>query len=233
MNTFFCEEIKEPISVLDTKESTHCIRVLRHKLGDKVKLMDGKGRFAVGNIIRDVKTRVEIDIEHIENIKRSESLLHIAIAPTKSNDRIEWFLEKATELDVAQITFLTTDNSERRKINIDRFEKIVLSAAKQSKSAYLPKLNSLTSYSSFLEIIKEKKDKFIATLVAPDEDRFSNIFETNGEKVVLVGPEGGFSKKELKLAQEESLQPILLGNKRLRTETAGVYISAIHYFKNK
>lgn len=206
---------------------------MRQKIDDKIKLIDGKGTTAVGRILSNSKTRVEVEIEQKEWVEQSLNLLHIAIAPTKSNDRIEWFLEKATEFDITEITFLLTDNSERRKINLERFEKIVLSAAKQSKSAYLPKLNAMISYSAFLETIKEQEHKFIATLVAPSEDQFSKIFEQNGKKIVLIGSEGGFSEKELALAQQNQLKPILLGKKRLRTETAGVYVSAIHYFKNK
>lgn len=233
MNIYFCESINESISILDDKESTHCVRVMRQKLGDEIILMDGNGKFAKGIIISDSKKRVEVQVNSIEYFERKKNSLHIAIAPTKSNDRIEWFLEKATEFDIAEVTFLITENSERRKINLERFQKIVLSAAKQSKSAYLPKLNQICSFSKFIESLEHQQQKFIATLVAQKDNQFHHLFQKEGQSTVLIGSEGGFSKAEVSQAMENGLQPILLGNKRLRTETAGVYVSAIHYFKNK
>lgn len=211
----------------------HCIRVLRQKIGDKVLLMDGNGTLAKATILSDVKTGVELKIDSVQFVQPSKRQLHIAISPTKSNDRIEWFLEKATEFNVSEVTFLQTDHSERKKINLDRFKKIVLSAAKQSQSAYLPKLNELCPMKNFIKNLNCDTPKYIATLIAEEKSHFEESMAETGNKLVLIGPEGGFSQREVNLAEEFHIKPILLGHKRLRTETAGVFVASIHYFKNK
>jgi 16S rRNA (uracil1498-N3)-methyltransferase len=147
--------------------------------------------------------------------------LHLAVAPTKMNDRFEWFLEKATEIGIQEITPIICDRSERKVINLERFEKIVLSAMKQSNEMFLPKLNDAVS---FKEFIKQKNQglQFIAHCEETDKKSLKESLQPNENVTLLIGPEGDFSEKEIALALENNYKPVTLGNTRLRTETAAV-----------
>ncbi len=215
-------------SILDKEESHHSIRVLRQTVGDKVTVFNGKGVMADGVITVANKRAVEIDINQINFHEKHPYYLHVAIAPTKNNERIEWFLEKATEFGIDEISFFSSIHSERKTINIDRFKRIVLAAAKQSLSAYLPKLNDLVSFDSFIRQNHREETKQIATLVEGAQlIHPAALIKSN--TVALIGPEGGFSSIEVSLANDYGFAPVLLGKKRLRTETAGIFYPSLFY----
>lgn len=231
MNLFFCEHIQQPVSFLSEDESKHCVRVMRMQAGQPIYLMDGKGHHAIGKIKVADKRKVQIEVESIQQEEQSVNGIHIAIVPTKSNDRIEWFLEKATELNVNKISFIKSQNSERTKIKIDRYKKVVLSAAKQSLSYYLPKLSDLMPLDQFFQATQNFSNKYVATL-HKNENHFKAFQNNVSDKIVLIGPEGGFTKNEVEKAIAMNFKPITLGEKRLRTETAGILAATVQYLQS-
>lgn len=211
---------------LPQEEAGHCIRVLRMKEGDRIRLTDGKGAFYDAVISSVTGKRCFV---HIENKEVQEPLwrghIHIAMAPTKLMDRNEWFLEKAVEIGVDEVTFLKTDHSERDVIKMDRIEKIAVSAMKQSQKATLPVLNGMTSLRSFIECGFEG-DKFIAHCEPGSKALLQDAVVPGHDSLVLIGPEGDFSPAEIDMALKAGFRPISLGPSRLRTETAALV--AVH-----
>ncbi|MFK7950508.1 MAG: 16S rRNA (uracil(1498)-N(3))-methyltransferase [Saprospiraceae bacterium] len=238
MILFYTNNIKNGIAELPQEEAMHCLKTLRKKVGDAIQFVDGQGSWYKGKIIGTGKKSVSIGIESvIENYNKRNHYLHIAIAPTKNINRFEWFLEKATEFGIDEITPLLCYHSERKKIRLDRLQKVVVAAMKQSLKAYEPKINDLTSFKDFLKAQNNlenpsENQKFIAHC----QDGFSdaklhlkNIAgvypETSATKqaiTILIGPEGDFSSNEVELALSQNFQEISLGKERLRTETAGL-----------
>jgi 16S rRNA (uracil1498-N3)-methyltransferase len=147
--------------------------------------------------------------------------LHLAVAPTKMNDRYEWFLEKATEIGIEEITPIICDNSERKVVKLERFEKILQSAMKQSLQCYLPKLNQPVSYKDFVDT-SFSTTKFIAHCEETDKKSLKSQLKNNDDTLILIGPEGDFSVKEIEMALAADFIPVTLGNTRLRTETAAI-----------
>jgi 16S rRNA (uracil1498-N3)-methyltransferase len=220
-HTFFCDNITE--SKLSEEESHHAIRVLRLKLGDLITIVDGKGTSAIGKV--SVLNKKGLSFEVLESIYQEPifPIIEIAIAPTKNNDRFEYFLEKVTELGISYVTPLLCSNSERKNIKQDRFEKIVMSAAKQSGILYLPTVNKLTKFSDLISNIKDDVTYFIAHC----EDDFKKnelkyLIKNQKNICILIGPEGDFTTEEINLAKANGIVPVSLGQTRLRTETAGV-----------
>jgi 16S rRNA (uracil1498-N3)-methyltransferase len=228
MHSFFCDTLKDNIITLNEEESTHATRVLRLEVGDDISLLDGKGKRALATITQPHHKRcvVEVNGEVYYEVP-AISNLHIAIAPTKIIDRFEWFLEKATEIGVHKITPLLTDNSERKVLNHERLHKILVAAMKQSQRLYLPELTELTTFDKFIQSIDRSQQLFIAHCEENEKKLFSNIVDKSKNCCVLVGPEGDFNSDEINVALSNNFQPISLGNSRLRTETAGVYVSAV------
>lgn len=222
MQLFYVPNVTENEIVLDENESKHAIRVLRLNAGDNVQVVDGKGSFytAVISDPHPKKCRLSV-IEVKKEFGKRNFRLHIAIAPTKNNDRFEWFLEKATELGIDEITPLLCDHSERKTIKPDRLEKVLVSAMKQSLKAWLPKLNQLVAFNEFVQ--KDGgQQKFIAHCFNGPKPHLKNKIEKATSVTILIGPEGDFSPEEAKLAQKNGFQAVSLGSSRLRTETAGV-----------
>jgi len=227
MNIFFTPDIAAKHYVLEESESKHCIKVLRHGKGDKLTLVDGKGGLFTA-IITDPnpkKCAVEVVESSLEFEKRNFSL-HIAIAPTKNTERLEWFLEKAVEIGVNEITPLLCDHSERKQINAERLEKVMVSAMKQSLKAYLPKLNNLTNFERLIKDASEQK-KLIAHCEKGEKKHLFHTIQPNDSVLILIGPEGDFSISEIEFAKQFGFQEISLGESRLRTETAGVVACGI------
>jgi 16S rRNA (uracil1498-N3)-methyltransferase len=222
MNIFYSQNIRENTGILDETESHHCIKVLRLKSGDKVWLVDGKGGFFEGIIgITDHKAcTIEIEKSTFNFNKRSYHL-HIAIAPTKNIERLEWFLEKATEIGIDEITPIICQRSERKIIRHDRLEKVITSAMKQSLKAYHPLFHDLTSFTDFITKPHEGS-KFIGHCIDGEKQDLIRIKPLNSRFIILIGPEGDFTDNEIKLALSKGFIPVSLGNSRLRTETAGV-----------
>ena len=206
---------------LPSEESKHITKVLRKKEGDTLHFTDGKGQLLITEITStDIrKTRVKI-IKKIEQEKQHNYYLHVAIAPTKNMDRFEWFLEKACEIGIDEITPIICDHSERKFVKKERGNRILLSAMKQSLKYHLPKLNEAISLNNFM-----KQDfignKYIAHCENSEKIELKNK-ETEKRTLILIGPEGDFSVSEIEKSIEKNYLAISLGNSRLRTETAGL-----------
>ncbi len=218
MEIFFDKEI-EQTRTLNEQESRHCISVLRHKENDEITVADGKGSYYKCIITKAHPKRCGVDIVSKETFEKRAFNIHLAIAPTKNIDRTEWFIEKATEIGVEKITLLKCEHSERRKVRLDRLEKIVVSAAKQSIKAYKPELTDLTD---FKEFIQKEKSGFIAHCNSDNLPHLKTLYEAGSDATLLIGPEGDFSPSEVEYALQNGFKEISLGNSRLRTETAGV-----------
>ncbi len=207
--------------VFSKDESRHIVRVLRKKEGDILTITNGKKLlfFAEINFANDKKCSASI-IKIEEKPKSWNYHLHIAIAPTKNNDRLEWFLEKATEIGIDEITPIICQNSERKIVKLDRLEKIIQSAMKQSLKFKLPKLNEPIKFVDFLDKVSDE-NVFIAHCENTKKQSLKDI-PLNKKYIILIGPEGDFSPEEIKKSISKNITPISLGKSRLRTETAGL-----------
>jgi len=205
----------------DKEESKHITKVLRKKEGDILFVTNGLGSLFKTEITLASDTKCTVKILSLDEAVNPKYHLHLAVAPTKMNDRYEWFLEKVTEIGVCEITPIICDHSERKIIKTERFDKIVLSAMKQSNQFFLPKLNEPIS---FKEFIKKpiNGQKFIAHCEESDKKTLKEVLKNNQNCTILIGPEGDFSLKEIELAIQNNYNPVSLGLTRLRTETAAV-----------
>ncbi|MDQ6471896.1 16S rRNA (uracil(1498)-N(3))-methyltransferase [Flavobacterium sp. LHD-80] len=223
MQLFYNPDIDETTETFhfDKEESRHIIKVLRKKDADILHVTNGQGLLFETEITLASDNKCIVDVLSIQKSEEPKFRLHLAVAPTKMNDRFEWFLEKATEIGIQEITPIFCDRSERKAINAERFEKIILSAMKQSNETFLPKLNPAIS---FKEFIKQKNTglQFIAHCEETNKKSLKEALQPNENVTLLIGPEGDFSEKEIALAIENNFQPVTLGNTRLRTETAAV-----------
>lgn len=227
MHLFFTPTIEPHHTgfILSEEESKHAIRVLRLNLGDTVYLVDGVGGWYTADILDPHPKRTTLAIRQVEqHYQEPAYYLHIAVAPTKNIDRIEWFLEKATEVGVQEITPIITAHSERKEVKIERLNKVVIAAMKQSLKAYLPKINPAVSYGQFLQSIGHDAytTKAIAHCADGDKQYLSDVCPSRGRYLILIGPEGDFSEDEIGQALALGYQPVSLGNSRLRTETAAL-----------
>lgn len=222
MNTFIAT-IQTSSATLTPEESWHCAKVLRKKSGDKVHLIDGEGNFFEGTLVMvsEKQCTAKIITGPIEQKKRNY-FLHLAIAPTKQIDRIEWMIEKAVEIGIDEISFIQSKNSERTAIKTDRIQKIVESAVKQSLQAFIPKVNGLMLFKDLLKTVSDQK--FIAHCYDGEKQSVKSIDFKNKSTLVLIGPEGDFTLEEVKSATESGFSALSLGENRLRSETAGLYV---------
>jgi 16S rRNA (uracil1498-N3)-methyltransferase len=205
----------------DKEESKHIIKVLRKKDSDILYVTNGLGHLFKTEITLASDNKCTVKIISFEESAPSKFHLHLAVAPTKMNDRFEWFLEKATEIGIHEITPIICDRSERKVINTERFDKILLTAMKQSNVLFLPKLNDAIS---FKEFIKQKQEglNFIAHCEETNKKTLKSALEPNKNVTLLIGPEGDFTEKEIELALAGDYIPVSLGKTRLRTETAAI-----------
>ena len=228
MQLFYEEDITTNGGYLDPTESIHCTKALRHKAGDEILIINGKGQIFKA-LIKDAnpkKCRVEIVSQETQSPSSVEC--HIAIAPTKNMERTEWFVEKSTELGIETITPIVCRNSERKTIKAERLGKVVISAIKQSGSLWRPLINELSDFDSFIEQQFEG-DKFIAHCHSGNEPHLKDLVERGNNTLVLIGPEGDFTIEEVKRAEAMGFKAISLGPKRLRTETAA--LAACHIIR--
>lgn len=205
----------------DREESKHIIKVLRKKDTDILFVTNGLGYLFKTEIALASDTKCTVKIVSVEKAPTPKYHLHLAVAPTKMNDRYEWFLEKATEIGITEITPIICDHSERKIIKTDRFDKIIQSAMKQSNQLHLPKLNEPILFKDFIKI-KNKDQLYIAHCEETNKKLLKEVLKPNENATVLIGPEGDFSEKEIQLALEHNFIPVSLGNTRLRTETAAI-----------
>ena len=228
MHIFYTPDLSGTTYTLDEAESKHCVRVLRLEKGDEITLVDGRGGFFKAEIDDPNPKRCAVKVVNSElNYGLRNFGVHVAIAPTKNIERIEWFLEKATEIGINRVTPLLCHHSERKEIKHDRLEKVMVSAMKQSLKAYLPQLDELTKFSAFIKQPFEGQ-KFIAHCEEQHRELLKNAMAKGGNYLILIGPEGDFSTEEIRMAIEAGFVPVSLGDSRLRTETAGVV--ACHTF---
>ena len=223
MQLFFNPNINntETSFVFDKEESKHIIKVLRKKESDILFVTNGLGYLFKTEIALASDSKCTVNIISFEKQEEPKFNLHLVVAPTKMNERYEWFLEKATEIGVQEITPIICEHSERKIIKTDRFQKIIESAMKQSLHYYLPKFNEPILYKDFIK--KEiNGQKFIAHCEETDKKTLKSVVQKNQSTTILIGPEGDFSEKEIALAIENDYQPITLGKTRLRTETAAI-----------
>lgn len=228
MFLFYAPDISlDPI--LPEVESGHCVRVLRKQPGDSIDITDGKGHFFRAEIVdaHPKRCRVEI-LEVLPQAAHWQNRIELAVAPTKNMDRMEWLVEKATEVGIDRITFLKTRFSERKELKLERVEKIAIAAMKQSEKARLPILSGMIAMDAFLKQGFEGQ-KMIAHCYEGDKDLLSKAYRLGQDVLILIGPEGDFSREEVELARQAGFQEISLGKSRLRTETAALYAcQAIH-----
>ena len=228
MHIFYTPDIAGNNYTLDETESKHCIRVLRLEQGGEIILVDGHGGFFTAEIVdpnpkrcavKVIKSELEYGLRNFQ--------VHVAIAPTKNIERVEWFLEKTTEIGIDHIIPLLCRFSERKNLKTDRLEKVIVSAMKQSLKAYLPQLDPLTKFNDLISLPFDGQ-KFIAHCDDQHRDLLKKMILANQNYLILIGPEGDFSSDEIKLAIDAGFHPVSLGDSRLRTETAGVV--ACHTF---
>jgi len=222
MHIFYTPELSGKIYILDETESKHCVRVLRLEKGDEITLVDGRGGFFTAEITDPNPKRCAVNVTKSElNFGLRNFQVQVAIAPTKNIERIEWFLEKATEIGINRVTPLLCRHSERKEIKHDRLEKVMVSAMKQSLKAYLPQLDELTKFNDFIHQPFDGQ-KFIAHCEEQHRELLKNAVKTGENCLILIGPEGDFSPEEIEMAITVGFLPVSLGDSRLRTETAGV-----------
>jgi 16S rRNA (uracil1498-N3)-methyltransferase len=221
MQLFYISAIEGNAAVLSDEESWHCMKVLRSKEGDEINLTDGRGNFYRGILTKIHHKGCLVEIRETKPVAPNPWQTHIAMAPTKNIDRFEWFLEKATEIGIDEITPLFCEHSERETIKMPRLEKVLVSAMKKSLKAWLPKLNEPVK---FRELIARgvKGQKFIGYCETGNESALDKLYIPGNDAVVLIGPEGDFSKTEVEVAAGSGFVPVSLGTSRLRTETAGI-----------
>ncbi|MCB0428859.1 MAG: 16S rRNA (uracil(1498)-N(3))-methyltransferase [Flavobacteriales bacterium] len=220
---FYKPDLQQGEGILDGTEAHHCLHVLRMKAGDKIVLTDGLGHLAAATIVHAGKKEVQFRTGEWIHAAGPEPGIHIAIAPTKGNDRFEWFLEKATEMGVAAITPLLCQHGERARFKPDRWEKILVAAMKQCQRDYLPELHEATTFQAFLNS-KLPEQTFMAHRGSEEDvpPHLADVLNGTEEAVVMIGPEGDFSQQELALATSKNIRMVSLGSRRLRTETAGL-----------
>lgn len=224
MPTFYAPDLTLPTYTLPEEESKHAVRVLRLRAGDAVELVNGRGGVYQAEVAQADAKRCQLHITHEQQVPRRPYFVHVAVAPTKNLDRMEWLVEKATEMGVDRMSFLRCARSERRELKLERLEKIAVSALKQSGQAWLPQLDEMTSFDTFLPMV-DPTTTFIAHLA--DDERTELAQVAHGPTCcILIGPEGDFTPEEITAARQRGIRPVALGLTRLRTETAA--LAAVH-----
>lgn len=223
MQLFFNENITEPITLLPEDESKHLIKVLRKKQGDAIQLTDGKGKVFESVILEANPKKASLKILNSKAVEPDNFRIHLAIAPTKSPDRMEWMVEKITEIGFHELTLLETMNSERSFLKTDRLAKKVISACKQSLKFHTPTLHTTMKLSQLFESKEfEGYQKFIAYVDEHHQHHLLDVAKPGQKYLILIGPEGDFDPKEIQEAFDSGFAPVSLGKSRLRTETAGL-----------
>ena len=205
----------------NSEESKHIVKVLRKNIGDELHITNGNGYLFKAKILEADPKKCKVEIVHTQKKHRKMHWLHMAVAPTKMNDRFEWFLEKVTEIGVNEITPIICEHSERKVVKQDRMERVIQAAMKQSLRAFMPKLNPAVTFSEFLE--KEHDGlKFIAHCQEEEKVELKRRVAADKDITILIGPEGDFSNNEIQKAYEKGFLPVSLSEARLRTETAAI-----------
>ena len=225
MEIFYTQNIDGRLCRLDETESAHCIKVLRHRRGDRISVIDGKGNMMECRLVTDSPRGAEAEIlETVPDWGGHPYRLHLAVCPTKNIDRYEWFVEKAAEIGVDRITPLICDFSERKVIKTERLRKILVSAMKQSLQPQLVRIDEATGFKDFIkECACSKATKLIAHCHEGEKKHIGKAMSGSKNFIVMIGPEGDFSEEEVTLACQNGFMPVTLGQARLRVETAALY----------
>lgn len=233
LSCFYLPEIDLSTFQLSEQESKHAIKALRLKIGDYVLLSDGKGKLAQAQIVdANVKNTV-IQVEEIDEVLPTNNHLSIALSILQRHDRFEWFVEKAVELGINEITPILCQRTEKKHINTERLQKIAISALKQSRQAYLPQINNVETFTKFIENCKSKH-RAIA-LCEGNRIKIKDWVQKidKSSLTVVIGPEGDFTENEYEQALRNNFTPISLGNNILRSETAAIFVAAVSRFMDK
>jgi 16S rRNA (uracil1498-N3)-methyltransferase len=227
----FYGHIEDNKVTINDEEQQHIVKVLRMRNGEEIYVTDGKGNLASGKLVLEGK-KAGLDVSEIKtDVPDFNPKLHIAIAPTKNIDRIEFFVEKAVEMGISEITFLITEKTERKNINIDKIRKQSIAASKQSLRFHFPIVNDPVKFSDF---IKNNPEHTFVAHCHENLDRIElNNIPTLNQYTFLIGPEGDFSEKEIQNLADHKVRAISLGNQRLRTETAGIFVASWNYLNLK
>lgn len=225
MHLFYQPLLKNEIFRLENGEHRHCSLVLRHSQGDEVHVTDGAGQFWSVEITDISKKYTAFMPLKKEFIAKRGFHKHLIVAPTKQLERMEWMVEKACELGIDEISFIQCQNSERPRLKLDRLEKKVVSALKQSKSAYKTILNPLTNFSRQIAVIDKSMVKIIA-YVGESGDYLPSVISGEKPHTIVIGPEGDFTHEEVELAQKNGFRSVHLGRNVLRTETAAIFAAS-------
>ena len=219
MDLFFSNfKSNDKYIVIDEIDSKHITRSFRKNIGDRVIITNGTGYLCNAEIV-EMGKKIKVKIKSIEKFESSIYSVHVAISPLKNTSRFEWFVEKATELGVNQITPLICKYSEKKKVNIDRLDRILISSLKQSNQFFKPVINSIKDFEDF--IINNEDEKLMANLKT--SNKINGQLFTQKNICLMIGPEGGFSNQEIELAKKHNIKQITLGKSRLRSETAAIY----------
>jgi len=221
MELFYCPDIKNENNILDPVESRHCTKVLRKKTGDLIDITDGLGNLYEARLTVQNKQRCSFEILSSKFFNKPGYTIHIAIAPTKNVDRMEWFVEKVVEIGIDKISFIETFFLERKVINLDRMRKKAISAMKQSIRTYLPVISGMIKLDKLLSSVKEEQ-KFLAHLENSHTRYLTSQALPGKSYLILIGPEGGFSEDEKSIITQKEFLITKIGDYRLRTETAGI-----------
>lgn len=233
MQLFFASNIKPGPFELPADEARHAVHVLRKKVGDILHFVDGKGGWFEGEIIDTGKRSCSVIAKQTkQEERRASSRLIMAVSPTKSNDRFEWFLEKATEIGVDKIIPLQCKRTERPRIRIDRYEKVLVSAMKQSLQAWLPELTEFTKINDFVKDLDASQQCFVAWCEEDEEILLVNNYQKGEDVCIMIGPEGDFTAAEIQMIKDKGGKAVSLGKNRLRTETAAIYATQTVALKN-
>ena len=224
MQLFYTPHISGKQAIFQGEEARHCAQVLRKKVGDSIQFVDGKGNWYQGTIESLSKKECYISIQkEIQSYTKRACHIHVAIAPTKNIARFEWFLEKATEIGIDQVSPIKCARSERKVIKNERLNKILISAMKQSLKATLPQLEELKTFKQWLsELPDSNEQRFIAHCIDEEKQHLKEKYIPKQNVLLMIGPEGDFTKEEVTMAAKKGFQPVTLGESRLRTETAGI-----------
>jgi 16S rRNA (uracil1498-N3)-methyltransferase len=234
MQLFYISQIDTDLIELPSEEARHAVQVLRKQVGDQLDLVDGKGGWYKGTIVEAGKKRCQLSVQLIrQEEKRANYRIIMAVSPTKSNERFEWFLEKATEIGVDEIIPIQCKRTERPRIRIDRYEKVLVSAMKQSLQAWLPTLHPLVSFDEAIKLTKALPEKYIGWCDEGVESALIKNYAPPADVCIFIGPEGDFTATEIAFARAEDFHPIKLGPNRLRTETAALAATQLIAFMNQ
>ena len=226
MNVFYLPEAKTGTMVMPEDESKHCVKVLRMAVGERFCVTNGKGSLFDAQLVEAMPKHAVIELSNERaGYDNTSYNIEIAVAPTKLNERMEWFLEKATEIGISRVRLFTSYHSERREANVERFRKVMIAAMKQSIKSNLPIIDEIVSFEN---LVKQPFDgqKFIAWIDDDVTEQLCDLYQKGQNALVLIGPEGDFSKEEVALAKQNGFVPVSLGEARLRTETAALV--AVH-----